>query len=138
MQASVSTPQAITRARAFCISAFLCCPRQRPWPRSLTGRCMASEPCGLTTFASEPAPSLFIISKSCMWPSRTTDQKEENMDMVARSAIIGIDVSRDWLDIHCLPDNQRLRLPNTAERSVRLIHNSSYLLSETTLRIKAM
>lgn len=83
------------------------------------GRCMASEPCGLTTFASEPAPSLFIISNSCVWPIWTTDQKEENMQIVAQAAIIGIDVSRDWLDIHCLPDGQRQRLPNTENGHAR-------------------
>ena len=76
---------------------------------------MASEPCGLTTFASEPAPSLFIISNSCMWPIRITDQKEENMNKVTQDQIIGIDVSRDWLDVHCLPEGKRARLPNKAE-----------------------
>ncbi|MEO9779699.1 MAG: hypothetical protein ABJH07_23975 [Sedimentitalea sp.] len=35
------------------------------------------------------------------------------MNMVSRARIIGIDVSRDWLDIHCLPDGRRLRIPNT-------------------------
>jgi transposase len=50
-----------------------------------------------------------------MWPARTTDQKEENMDNLSHGRIIGIDVSRDWLDIHCLPSNQRLRLPNREE-----------------------
>jgi transposase len=49
-----------------------------------------------------------------MRPVRTADQKEESMNRVSHSAIIGIDVSRDWLDIHCLPDDYRLRLPNTA------------------------
>jgi transposase len=29
--------------------------------------------------------------------------------------IIGIDVSRGWLDLHCLPDGKRFRLPNTHE-----------------------
>lgn len=66
----------------------------------------------MTTFPSEPAPSLFIISNSCMWPSWTTDQKEENMDTITHDQIVGIDVSRDWLDIHCMPDRKRLRLPN--------------------------
>lgn len=37
------------------------------------------------------------------------------MDTITQEAIIGIDVSRDWLDVHCLPSNQRLRFPNTAE-----------------------
>ncbi|MBO9465099.1 transposase [Tropicibacter sp. R15_0] len=35
------------------------------------------------------------------------------MDKVTQATIIGIDVSRDWLDVHCLPSNQRRRLPNT-------------------------
>lgn len=42
------------------------------------------------------------------------------MDTVTQAAIIGIDVSRDWLDIHCLPSNQRHRLPNADEGHVRL------------------
>jgi len=55
-----------------------------------------------------------------MWPGWTTDQKEETMDTVTQTAIIGIDVSRDWLDIHCLPSNQKLRLPNTDKGHVHL------------------
>lgn len=38
-----------------------------------------------------------------------------NMDNLSHGWIIGIDVSRDWLDIHCLPSNQRRRLPNREE-----------------------
>ena len=52
------------------------------------------------------------------------------MDTVTRSAIIGIDVSRDWLDIHCLPDNESLRLPNTDEGHERL---SEMALSQSAL-----
>jgi len=37
------------------------------------------------------------------------------MGTVSHDQIIGIDVNRDWLDSHCLPNDQRLRLPNTAE-----------------------
>lgn len=37
------------------------------------------------------------------------------MDNLTQSAIIGIDVSRDWLDIHCLPEGKRMRLPNKVE-----------------------
>jgi transposase len=50
-----------------------------------------------------------------MWPVRTTEQKEESMGMVSDRAILGIDVSRDWLDVHCLPEGGRLRLQNTDE-----------------------
>ncbi|MCB1470059.1 MAG: IS110 family transposase [Rhizobiaceae bacterium] len=42
------------------------------------------------------------------------------MSRIPHPAIIGIDVSRDWLDIHCLPDGHRLRLPNTAEGHAQL------------------
>lgn len=35
--------------------------------------------------------------------------------MIARTTIVGIDVSRDWLDGFCLPDQDRFRIPNTAE-----------------------
>ena len=35
------------------------------------------------------------------------------MEKVTHGRIIGIDVSRDWLDIHCLPDGLRHRIPNT-------------------------
>jgi transposase len=34
------------------------------------------------------------------------------MDKLSHGRVIGIDVSRDWLDLHCLPDGLRLRLPN--------------------------
>lgn len=43
------------------------------------------------------------------------------MDAIAQTAIIGIDVSRDWLDIHCLADRQRLRVPNTSAGHARLV-----------------
>ena len=35
------------------------------------------------------------------------------MNLLSHPEIIGIDVSRDWLDIHCLADGRQLRLPNT-------------------------
>lgn len=37
------------------------------------------------------------------------------MDTITQAVIIGIDVSRDWLDIHRLPDGKRVRLPNKTE-----------------------
>lgn len=43
------------------------------------------------------------------------------MNKVSQDRIIGIDVSRDWLDIHCLPDGQKLRLPNTDQGHARLV-----------------
>lgn len=43
------------------------------------------------------------------------------MDKVTRTTIIGIDVSRDWLDIHCLADGQRLRVPNSSAGHMRLV-----------------
>jgi transposase len=55
-----------------------------------------------------------------MRPVWTADQKEESMSRLPHPAIIGIDVSRDWLDIHCLPDGHRLRLPNTAAGHAQL------------------
>ena len=42
------------------------------------------------------------------------------MNTVAQPEIIGLDVSRDWLDIHCLSDDRRLRLPNTDEGHSKL------------------
>ncbi len=44
------------------------------------------------------------------------------MNMVSRARIIGIDISRDWLDMHCLPDGKRLRFPNTEKGHEQLIH----------------
>ena len=55
-----------------------------------------------------------------MWPIRTTDQKEESMQDITQNTIIGIDVSRDWLDIHYLPEGQHLRVPNTKEGHARV------------------
>lgn len=43
------------------------------------------------------------------------------MNTASQDRIIGIDVSRDWLDIHVLPDGKRLRLPNTNEGHARLV-----------------
>ncbi len=37
------------------------------------------------------------------------------MDTITQAAIIGIDVSRDWLDIHCLPEGKHTRFPNKAK-----------------------
>ena len=37
---------------------------------------------------------------------------------LSHDQIIGIDVSRDWLDIHCLPENHRLRLPEDKQRLI--------------------
>ncbi len=51
----------------------------------------------------------------------TTEQKEESMNKATRDRIIGIDVSRDCLDIYCLPGGHRLRLPNTDEGHARLV-----------------
>jgi transposase len=42
------------------------------------------------------------------------------MNKVTQPSISGIDVSRDWLDVHCLPDGQRQRLPNTEEGHAQL------------------
>ena len=42
------------------------------------------------------------------------------METLPHPAIIGIDVSRDTLDIHCLPDGLQLQLPNTVEGHARL------------------
>ena len=52
------------------------------------------------------------------------------MDILSHGQIIGMDVSRDWLDIHSLPSNQSLRLPNTAEGHARL---SEMALSQSAL-----
>jgi transposase len=37
------------------------------------------------------------------------------MNTVSSEQVIGIDVSRDWLDICCLPAGKRLRLPNAPD-----------------------
>ena len=34
------------------------------------------------------------------------------MDNLSHGRVIGMDVSRDWLDLHCLPDGHRCRVPN--------------------------
>ena len=66
--------------------------------------------------ASERAtPPLFIISHSCLRPRRTANRKEESMSTLSHLEIIGLDVSCDWLDLHCLSDGRQLRLRNTDE-----------------------
>lgn len=44
------------------------------------------------------------------------------MDNLSHDSIIGIDVSRDWLDIHCLPEGKRARLPNKPEGHEQVVH----------------
>lgn len=42
------------------------------------------------------------------------------MSKISQDQIIGIDVSRDWLDIYCLPDGERLRWPNNGDGHARV------------------
>lgn len=42
------------------------------------------------------------------------------MSNVSQGAIIGMDVSRDWLDVHCLPEGCYQRFPNTDTGHERL------------------
>ncbi len=65
---------------------------------------MASEPCGKTTFASEPAPSLPHQREQWNAVHRTANLQEEGLSRMAHRCIIGTEASRDWLDIHTLPD----------------------------------
>ena len=41
--------------------------------------------------------------------------------MISAKPIVGIDVSRDWLDGFCLPEGTRFRLVNSAEGREELI-----------------
>ncbi|MEL6361728.1 MAG: IS110 family transposase [Pseudomonadota bacterium] len=41
--------------------------------------------------------------------------------MIAETTVLGIDVSRDWLDGFCLPGQKRFRYPNTADGHVALV-----------------
>lgn len=42
------------------------------------------------------------------------------MSKISQDQIVGIDVSRDWLDIHCLPDGARFRWPNNEDGHTRI------------------
>ncbi|MCP5084121.1 MAG: IS110 family transposase [Alphaproteobacteria bacterium] len=42
------------------------------------------------------------------------------MDIISQDQIIGIDVSRDWLDVHCLADGSHQRLANNDEGHAQL------------------
>ena len=41
--------------------------------------------------------------------------------MIAETIIVGIDVSRDWLDGFCLPGQQRFRHSNTEQGHTALV-----------------
>jgi len=41
--------------------------------------------------------------------------KEASEQETKAKSNVGIDVSKDWLDVHVLPAEQRLRVPNTGE-----------------------
>lgn len=43
------------------------------------------------------------------------------MDNLSHGRVIGIDVSRDWLDVHCLPDGHRCRVPNAPAGHAALV-----------------
>ena len=43
------------------------------------------------------------------------------MKKVTQTDIIGIDVSRDWLDLYCLPCGSHARLPNTLTGHAQLV-----------------
>ncbi|WP_222435325.1 hypothetical protein, partial [Puniceibacterium confluentis] len=43
------------------------------------------------------------------------------MDNLTNGRDVGIDVSCDWLDLHCLPDRLRCRLPNVPEGHARCL-----------------
>ena len=47
------------------------------------------------------------------------------MCTISHPVVIGIDVSRDWLDIHCLPDGKRMRMRNTEAGHAELVHLAS-------------
>ncbi|MFY0310524.1 hypothetical protein ACFMBG_11605 [Leisingera sp. D0M16] len=75
----------------------------------------------MTTFASEPAPPLFIILNSCKRPRWTADQKKEGMNTIASDRIIGTDVSRDWFEIRFLQEGKRARLPKMPQGHARVL-----------------
>jgi len=56
-----------------------------------------------------------------MRPLGIAKQNEESMTEATHARIIGIDVRHDWLDIYCLLDGERLRLPNTPAGHRRLV-----------------
>lgn len=56
-----------------------------------------------------------------MQPLRIVKQKKDKTNEATQERIIKIDVTHDWLDIHCPPNGQRLRLPNTQAGQRRLV-----------------
>src|ERR1700724_4098311 len=51
--------------------------------------------------------------------SRMQGKEASEQETKAKSNV-GIDVSKDWLDVHVLPADQRLRVPNTCDGSRQL------------------
>ncbi len=47
--------------------------------------------------------------------------------MIPATSVIGIDVSRDWLDCFCASSGRRLRLPNTAAGHAQLLMQVQHL-----------
>ena len=46
--------------------------------------------------------------------------KEASEQATKAKSNVGIDVSKDWLDVHVLPTSEALRVPNTCEGIRRL------------------
>ena len=57
--------------------------------------------------------------------------------MIAELTILGIDVSRDWLDGFFHPDQERFRQPNTADGHVALISMLQHLPGQIKVDFEA-
>lgn len=87
-----------------------------PWPIISTGQGRwsgraTSDPCRMTTLSIPPGPALFIVPNSSLRPGRTVHKNEESMDNLSDGCILGVDVSRDRLDLCCVLGGHRRKGP---------------------------
>jgi hypothetical protein len=61
------------------------------------------------------AGSMVTILSSRPRNRQQANQNEESINTLSHGRVIGIDVSHDWLDLYCLPDGRRRRVPNAPE-----------------------
>ncbi|MCF8478787.1 MAG: transposase, partial [Rhodospirillum sp.] len=57
--------------------------------------------------------------------------------MIPAMTVVGIDVSRDWLDGFCLPDERHFQLPNTATGHDELVARMKQLPGPVTVGFEA-
>src|SRR6266540_4655299 len=75
----------------------------------------AEAPRWLAPWVSMVRPSFGSCPQQMIGSTSRMQGKEASEQETKAKSSVGIDVSKDWLDVHVLPADERLRVPNTCE-----------------------